>query len=281
MLIDAIMLRAIVESALEEDVGPGDITSSLTVPENALSRAAIAAREPGVIAGMDVADMVFAAVDPIVRFEREVRDGDRAAAGQRLAGVEGRSRSLLAAERVALNFLQRLSGIATTTARFIDLVAGTRARIADTRKTTPGLRMLEKYAVRVGGGQNHRFGLHDGILIKDNHIVAAGGIRPAVEAAKKGAPHTLKVEVEVSTLDELQEAMDASADAVMLDNMEVETMRRAVEIAGGSVTLEASGGINEDTVAAVAATGVDVISVGALTHSVRALDIGMDFESAI
>ena len=281
MLIDALLLRAIVEAALAEDIGPGDITTALTVPEHAMSRAVISAREAGVIAGMDAAEMVFAAVDPIVRFERKVRDGERVASGERLAVVEGRSRSLLAGERVALNFLQRLSGIATATARFVDLVAGTRAKITDTRKTTPGLRMLEKYAVRVGGGQNHRFGLHDGILIKDNHIAAAGGIRTAVEAAKKGAPHTLKVEVEVRTLDDLQEAMDAGADVVMLDNMDVEAMRRAVLMAGGRVVLEASGGVSEDTVAAVAATGVDIISIGALTHSVKALDIGMDFESSV
>ena len=277
MSIDAIVLRAIVEAALAEDVGQGDITTALTVPEGATSRAVISAREEGVAAGIEVAQMVFAAVDPRVRFEKKVKDGEPVAAGRVIVVLEGPSRSLLVGERVALNFLQRLSGIATRTARFVSLVSGTRAKITDTRKTTPGLRALEKYAVRVGGGQNHRFGLYDGILIKDNHIVAAGGIRSAVEAAKRGAPQGLKVEVEVRTLDELREAIDAGADGVLLDNMDVDSMRRAVEIASGRVVLEASGGVNEDTVADIAGTGVDLISVGALTHSVKALDIGMDF----
>lgn len=277
-LIDLIILRAIVESALAEDIGPGDVTSELTVPEWAMSKAVISTREDGVVAGIDLAEMVFAAVDPIVKFERNTRDGKRVHAGQALATLEGRSRSLLAGERVALNFLQRLSGIATATARYVGLVEGTGAAIVDTRKTTPGLRMLEKYAVRAGGGRNHRFGLHEGILIKDNHIIAAGGVRQAVEAAKAGAPHTLKVEIEVGTLDELQEALEAGADIVLLDNMDNETMRRAVKITSGKAILEASGGVTEETVAAIAATGVDLISVGALTHSVKALDIGLDFE---
>jgi len=198
--------------------------------------------------------------------------------GQALAVVEGRSRSLLAGERIALNFLQRLSGIATKTAYFVSLVEGTKAKVVDTRKTTPGLRALEKYAVRVGGGYNHRFGLYDGVLIKDNHIIAAGGVRNAVTAAKAGAPHTLKVEVEVRTLDELTEALDSGADAVLLDNMDIETMRQAVEITAGRAVLEASGGVTEQTIADIAATGVDLISVGALTHSVKSLDIGLDFE---
>jgi len=278
ILADAIFLRALVKSALEEDIGAGDITTTLTVPEQAVSRAVISVRENGIIAGMDVAAMVFAVVDPLVKFDRKACDGDKVTAGQVVAIVEGRSRSLLSGERVALNFLQRLSGIATRTAKFIELVAGTRAAIVDTRKTTPGLRVLEKYAVRVGGGRNHRFGLADGILIKDNHIIAAGGIANAVESAKNNAPHTLKIEVEVRTLDELREAIQAGADIIMLDNMDIETMRRAVEIASGKVILEASGGVNEDTIAGIAATGVDLISVGALTHSVKALDIGMDFE---
>ncbi|MEN6521863.1 MAG: carboxylating nicotinate-nucleotide diphosphorylase [Armatimonadota bacterium] len=278
ILADAIFLRAIVESTLEEDIGSGDITTILTVPEQAMSRAVISAREDGIVAGMDVASMVFTAVDPILRFERKAADGDRVTGGQPLAVIEGRSRSLLSGERVALNFLQRLSGIATRTAGFVELVRGTRASVVDTRKTTPGLRVLEKYAVRVGGGRNHRFGLSDGILIKDNHIVAAGGITNAVESARMNAPHTLKIEVEVRNLDELREAIAAGADIIMLDNMDVETMRRAVEITSGRAVLEASGGVNEDTIAEIAATGVDIISVGALTHSVKALDIGMDFE---
>ncbi|HPP76253.1 MAG TPA: carboxylating nicotinate-nucleotide diphosphorylase [Armatimonadota bacterium] len=278
MLSDTIWLRAVVESALKEDIGTGDITSMLTVPEQAVSRAVISVREDGVIAGMDAAEMAFSVVDPHVRFERIVSDGDRVSRGQALAVVEGRSRSLLAGERIALNFLQRLSGIATKTAYFVSLVEGTKAKVVDTRKTTPGLRALEKYAVRVGGGYNHRFGLYDGVLIKDNHIVAAGGVRNAVTAAKASAPHTLKVEVEVRTLDELTEALDSGADAVLLDNMDIETMRQAVEITAGRAVLEASGGVTEQTIADIAATGVDLISVGALTHSVKSLDIGLDFE---
>jgi len=278
MLSDTIWLRAVVESALKEDIGTGDITSMLTVPEQAVSRAVISVREDGVIAGMDAAEMAFSVVDPHVRFERIVSDGDRVSRGQALAVVEGRSRSLLAGERIALNFLQRLSGIATKTAYFVSLVEGTKAKVVDTRKTTPGLRALEKYAVRVGGGYNHRFGLYDGVLIKDNHIIAAGGVRNAVTAAKAGAPHTLKVEVEVRTLDELTEALDSGADAVLLDNMDIETMRQAVEITAGRAVLEASGGVTEQTIADIAATGVDLISVGALTHSVKSLDIGLDFE---
>jgi nicotinate-nucleotide pyrophosphorylase (carboxylating) len=241
-----------------------------------VSTAAVTARESGVIAGLDAAEVVFAVLDGSVSFRRLVGDGDAVGAGQDIAQVAGPTRSLLACERTALNLLQRLSGIATTTRRYVELVSGTGARITDTRKTTPGLRALEKYAVTVGGGQNHRLGLFDGILIKDNHIAAAG-LRQAVAAAKRGAPQTMRVEVEVRSLDELQEAIDAGADAVLLDNMEVDTLRQAVQIARGRVVLEASGGVNEGNVAAIAATGVDVISVGALTHSVKALDIGMDF----
>jgi nicotinate-nucleotide pyrophosphorylase (carboxylating) len=278
MLIPAALIRQLVESALAEDIGQGDITSALTVPETAVCVARISVRESGVIAGIEVAKAAFASVDPSVRFDPRVADGQTVSPGEVLAIVSGNSRSVLSGERVALNFMQRLSGVATKTAQFVALVAGTRARIVDTRKTTPGLRAVEKYAVRVGGGANHRFGLSDGILIKDNHIIAAGGVGKAVLAAKAGAPHALKVEVEVRTLDELREALDAGADAVLLDNMDIDTMHRAVESASGKVVLEASGGVNEATVAEIARTGVDIISVGALTHSVRALDIGMDFD---
>lgn len=277
-MIDSIILRKTVESALAEDIGSGDISSCLTVPADSVSRAIISAKEDGVIAGLDVAAMAFELVDSTVTFEAKAYDGDRVLAGTVIAVAEGPSRSLLAAERVALNFLQRLSGIATMAARYVSLVAGTRARIVDTRKTTPGLRALEKYAVKVGGASNHRFALYDGILIKDNHIAAAGGVKNAVSAAKAGAPHTLKVEVEVKNLDQLAEAIAAGADIILLDNMDAATMRRAVEITAGAAVLEASGGVNESTVAEIAATGVDLISVGALTHSVKALDIGMDFE---
>ena len=277
-MVDRIILRKLVEAALAEDIGPGDITSNLTVPAEAVSRAVIKAKEDGVVAGIDVAAMVFGVVDASVVFEAKVEDGERVAAGQVLAMARGSSRSLLAAERVVLNFMQRMSGIATAAARYVSLIAGTKAKIVDTRKTTPGLRALEKYAVRVGGAANHRYALYDGILIKDNHIAAAGGVGLAVRAAKSGAPHTMKVEVEVSTLDQLDEALAADADIIMLDNMDLETMRRAVEITDGRAILEASGGVAESTVAGIAATGVDLISVGALTHSVRSLDISMDFE---
>jgi len=270
-------IRELVKRALREDIGWGDITSALTVPEDAEARGVISAKEAGVIAGIDVARMAFRLVEPRIRFEAKARDGQSVEAGTELAAVSGPARGILSAERVALNFLQRLSGIATLTAAFVAATRGTKARIADTRKTTPGLRALEKYAVRMGGGTNHRFGLSDGILIKDNHIAAAGGIARAVSAAKLGAPHTLKVEVEVRSTEELQEALSAGADAVLLDNMSIQDMRLAVEAAAGSAILEASGGVDIGTVRAIAETGVDIISVGALTHSARALDISLDF----
>jgi nicotinate-nucleotide pyrophosphorylase (carboxylating) len=275
--LDSLLIRRLVENALVEDVGSGDITARLTVADDAISRAIIRVHEDGVLAGIDIAEMVFAVVDSSVEFAKDKKDGDFIKSGDALAFVEGNSRSLLLCERVALNFLQRLSGIATRTARFVKLVEGTRASIVDTRKTTPGLRVVEKYAVRVGGGKNHRFGLYDGVLIKDNHIVAAGGIMKAVEAARRNAPHSLKIEVEVTNLDELKQALEAGADAVLLDNMDIETMRRAVEIVNGRAVVEASGGVSEENVAEIASTGVDLISVGSLTHSVKSLDISMDF----
>lgn len=275
--MDSLLIRRLVENALVEDVGSGDITARLTVADDAISRAVIRVHEDGVLAGIDIAEMVFAVVDSSVEFAKDKKDGDFIKSGDALAFVEGNSRSLLLCERVALNFLQRLSGIATRTARFVKLVEGTRASIVDTRKTTPGLRVVEKYAVRVGGGKNHRFGLYDGVLIKDNHIVAAGGIMKAVEAARRNAPHSLKIEVEVTNLDELKQALEAGADAVLLDNMDIETMRRAVEIVNGRAVVEASGGVSEENVAEIASTGVDLISVGSLTHSVKSLDISMDF----
>jgi len=275
--LDSLLIRRLVENALVEDVGSGDVTARLTVADDAISRAVIRVHEDGVLAGIDIAEMVFAVVDSSVEFAKDKKDGDLIKSGDALAFVEGNSRSLLLCERVALNFLQRLSGIATRTARFVKLVEGTRASIVDTRKTTPGLRVVEKYAVRVGGGKNHRFGLYDGVLIKDNHIVAAGGIMKAVEAARRNAPHSLKIEVEVTNLDELKQALEAGADAVLLDNMDIETMRRAVEIVNGRAVVEASGGVSEENVAEIASTGVDLISVGSLTHSVKSLDISMDF----
>jgi len=286
--LDPLYLRPIIQDALAEDIGSGDITTLLTIPEDATAVAEFVAKQSGIIAGMDVLAEVFTGA-PDLEFWRDVdsaivtefeplsRDGYRVSAGDVLARVDGLARSILTGERVALNFLQRMSGIATLTAEYVGRVSHTNARIVDTRKTTPGLRRLEKYAVTVGGGFNHRFGLSDGILIKDNHIAAAGGITAAVDSAKAQAPHTLKIEVEVADLDMLREAIAAGADIVMLDNMDIETMRRAVETADSRVLLEASGGVNLDTVSAIAETGVDLISVGALTHSAPALDISLNF----
>jgi nicotinate-nucleotide pyrophosphorylase (carboxylating) len=276
--LDPIYLRSVVERALAEDIGSGDITTLLTVPEDAQARGAITAKEGGVIAGQDVAWTVFDALRCGISYEIISPDGTEVKAGDVVATVSGSARGVLTGERVALNFLQRMSGVATLTARYARLVDGTSARIIDTRKTTPGLRRLEKYAVIVGGGFNHRFGLSDGILIKDNHIAAAGGVTAAVTAAKHKAPHTLKVEVEVTSLNQLSEAIAAGADAVLLDNMCPEGMREAVDLAAGRVVLEASGGVNLNTVREIAETGVNLISVGALTHSVGALDLSLNIE---
>jgi nicotinate-nucleotide pyrophosphorylase (carboxylating) len=272
--------EALIDLALAEDIGGGDITSAATIPAMMQAEGTLLAKAPGVISGLEAAAAVFTRVDPAVRFIPLVNDGDRVAPMAPIATVSGPARSLLAAERVALNLLQRLSGVATETARYVGAVAGTRARVVDTRKTTPGLRALEKAAVRHGGGANHRFGLTDGVLIKDNHLAAVGGpdrVTRAVTTARAGAPHTLKIEVEVSTLDELAEALEAGADIVMLDNMDVPTMRKAVAMTAGRALLEASGGITLGTIGEIAATGVDLISVGALTHSAPALDISLDF----
>ncbi len=274
-------LTRAVEIALEEDTSYGDITSELTVPGDRQATGRFVAKSDGVISGIDVAREVFRQVDPRVRFEPVVRDGDRVAAGESLGTVSGLARSILMGERVALNFVQRLSGVATATARYVDAVQGTGSRIIDTRKTTPGMRFLEKKAVRDGGGHNHRIGLSDGILIKDNHLAAIGGpnrITTAVQAARAAAPHTLRVEVEVTDLDELAEALAAGPDAVLLDNMSPEEMTEAVIRTAGRALLEASGGITLETVRAVALTGVDLISVGALTHSSRALDISLEID---
>lgn len=273
----------LIDLALREDIGGGDITSVATVPAGHQAQGTLLAKAPGVISGLEVAREVFQRVDPAVTLTPLVHDGQRVEAKTPIATVAGPARSLLASERVALNLLQRLSGVATVTARYVDAVCGTHARIVDTRKTTPGLRALEKAAVRHGGGHNHRFGLTDGVLIKDNHLAAVGGpdrVARAIALAREAAPHTLRIEVEVATLQELAEALGAAADIVMLDNMDVETMREAVEMTAGRALLEASGGVSLDTVAAIAATGVDLISVGALTHSAPALDISLDFDIA-
>ena len=278
MDIPQLQYEPLVRAALAEDIGPGDITTTLCVPADARATATVLAKAPGVIAGLDICALAFHLLDPEARWEPHVADGFHVTEPPTpLATVTGNARALLTAERVALNFLQRLSGVATVTARYVAAVAGTQARIVDTRKTTPGLRALEKYAVRVGGGYNHRLGLYDCVLIKDNHIQAAGGIRSAVAAARAHIPHTMKIEVETDTLAQVAEALDAGADIILLDNMDNETMRRAVAQIGGRAITEASGGLALDRVAAVAATGVQILSVGALTHSAPALDISLDF----
>ena len=273
-----VLIERAVSEALREDLGSrGDITTDATVPAQATALATFGARRDGVISGLDVAAEAFRSVDPAVVFEPLVRDGDRVAPGSVVARVSGAARAILTGERVALNFLCHMSGIATLTRRYVDAVAGTRARIIDTRKTTPGLRAFEKYAVRCGGGANHRSGLYDAILIKDNHIVAAGGVEAAIESARAHAGHMVKIEVEVDDLASLEAALKHPIDAVLLDNMDVTVLRQAVKLVAGRVIAEASGGVNLDTVRGIAETGVDLISVGALTHSAPILDLGLDF----
>jgi nicotinate-nucleotide pyrophosphorylase (carboxylating) len=270
-------LPALVRRALDEDVGEGDVTTLATVPPDLPAAGTLVAKAAGVIAGLAVAQATFQAVDPTVLFQAAVEDGGPVIRGAAIATVRGPAHALLTAERVALNFLQRMSGIATLTRRYVDAVAGTRATILDTRKTAPGLRLLDKWAVALGGGMNHRIGLYDMALIKENHITAAGGIPAAVERVRArwgGRPlGPLPIEVEVKNLAELQEALALGVDQIMLDNMGLDEMRAAVALANGAVPLEASGNVSLETVAAIAATGVDYISVGKLTHSVEALDI--------
>jgi len=278
MDIPQIQYEPLVRDALLEDIGPGDVTTMLCVPAGTRATATVLAKQAGTIAGLAVGELAFKLLDPNAHWEVLVEDGAKVGAGRTpIARVSGDARALLTAERVALNFMQRLSGIATVTARYAALTAGTHARIADTRKTTPGLRALEKYAVRTGGGFNHRLGLYDAVLIKDNHIKAAGGIANAVAAAKAHIPHTMKIEVEAATLDMVEEALAVGADIILLDNMDTETMRRAVALIGGRAISEASGNLTEARIAEVAATGVGILSIGALTHSAPSLDISLDF----
>ncbi|MCL7452142.1 MAG: quinolinate synthase NadA [Anaerolineae bacterium] len=274
-----ILLQAaepLIELAIAEDIGPGDATSQATLPADLLLRGRIVAKEAGVLAGLPVAEALFRRAEPGITFLAHAADGQEVVPGELVAVVEGPARGLLAAERAALNFLQRLSGIATLTRRFVDAVACTRARVLDTRKTSPGYRVLDKYAVRMGGGLNHRMALYDMVLIKDNHVDAAGGIRPAIERARAAFPD-LPIEVEVRTLDELRQALgiEPALDRILLDNMSLDQMRRAVDLTAGRVPLEASGGVTLDRAAEIAATGVDYLSVGALTHSAEALDLSM------
>lgn len=268
-----------IRRALAEDLGDaGDITTNATIAANATSRAVIAARKPGTIAGLDVAARVFALAGKGVIVTARASDGDRVGAGTVLLELSGATRTILSGERVALNFLGRLSGIATATAEIVTVVAHTKARICCTRKTTPGLRAFEKYAVRCGGGVNHRFGLYDAILIKDNHIAAAGGVAKAVEAARRAAGHMVKIEVETDTLAQVDEALAAKADVIMLDNMTPAEMRTAVNKVASRAVTEASGSVTRATAPAIAETGVDLISVGWITHSAPNLDVGLDFQ---
>jgi len=274
----ALLVEPIVRHALEEDLGrAGDITSELTIEAGARATAKLVARKAGTIAGLIVAETAFRLVDPALKFSYEVADGTTVAAGTTLAVIEGSARAVLTGERVALNFAGHLSGVATATHALVDAVKGTKARIVCTRKTTPGLRVLEKYAVRCGGGFNHRFGLDDAVLIKDNHIVAAGGIKAAVARVRAGVGHMTKIELEVDTLKQLEEALALGIDTILPDNMKPETLREAVALAKGRAVLEASGNVTLATVRAIAETGVDYISSGAITHSAPNLDLGLDF----
>ncbi|KAA3498596.1 carboxylating nicotinate-nucleotide diphosphorylase [Rhizobium rhizogenes] len=275
-----LIIEPLVRNALLEDLGlAGDITSAAVIPTDHRSVVVMAAREPGVIAGLDAAELAFQLVDPAIMITRHVEDGASVVPGDIIATIEGPSRGLLTAERTALNFLGHLSGIASVTAKIAAAISGTKASIACTRKTTPGLRALEKYAVRAGGGMNHRFALYDAVLIKDNHIAVAGGVRAAIHSAKQGVGHLVKIEVEVDTLTQLREVMDEGVDAVLLDNMTPEQLREAVAIVAGRAITEASGRINPQTAAAIAASGIDLISIGWVTHSAQVLDIGLDFQS--
>jgi nicotinate-nucleotide pyrophosphorylase (carboxylating) len=273
-----IMYEPLVRTALLEDLGrAGDITADAIVPADQRSALVLRARQPGVVAGLDIARCAFQTISPAIALKAERPDGSTVAPGDIIAEIDGPARGLLTGERTALNFLCHLSGVATATASLVSAVKGTRAQIVCTRKTTPGLRALEKYAVRAGGGGNHRFGLDDAVLIKDNHIALAGGIRTAVERAKAHAGHLVKIEVEVDTLAQLEQALSLGVDAVLLDNMTVDDLKKAVAMAGGKVITEASGRITAATAPAIAATGVDLISVGWVTHSAAALDIGLDY----
>lgn len=273
-----LLVQQAVEATLAEDLGlAGDITTDPIIPADAQGEAAIVAREPGVIAGLDLAETAFKTLDPDAKFTRVVDDGGKVETGDIIAKVKGRTRALLTGERTALNFLCHLSGIATLTAAYVAQVAGTNAHIACTRKTTPGLRAFEKFAVRCGGGVNHRFGLYDAVLVKDNHIAAAGGIEAALRLLRTRSGHLVKIEVEVDTLAQLEEALRFDVDAVLLDNMDIDTLKKAVSLAKGRVLTEASGGVSLETVGEIAATGVDLISVGALTHSPRSLDSSLDW----
>jgi nicotinate-nucleotide pyrophosphorylase (carboxylating) len=278
--ISPLAINEAVARALDEDLGrAGDVTSIATVPAGTSGRAVVAARKAGTIAGLAVVEAVFRKLAPDMQIAAHGRDGDAVNAGTKLMTVTGDARAMLAAERTALNFIGHLSGVATATAEYVRRVAHTKARVTCTRKTMPGLRALQKYAIRCGGGFNHRFGLDDAVLIKDNHVAVAGGIRAVLESARASIGHLVKIEIEVDSLEQLREVLDVDlADVVLLDNFDVPNLRKAVQMVGGRLVTEASGGINLDSVAAIAETGVDYLSAGALTHSVINLDIGLDIE---
>lgn len=271
-------VEQIITLALNEDIGTGDITTLSTIPADKTATGRFVAKEDMIICGIDLAAHIFGRVDPSIELKANFKDGDAVKKGNVIAVVSGNAQNVLTGERTALNFMQRLTGIATRTHASVAEVAGTNAKITDTRKTTPGLRVLEKYAVRVGGGTNHRFNLADGVLIKDNHIAVSGGIQNAVKNARAVIPHTLKIEVEVETKEQLAEALDAGADIIMLDNMSNDLMRECVGIVAGRALVEASGNMGEKSLREVAETGVDIISIGALTHTVKAADISLKFQ---
>ena len=271
-------VEQIITLALNEDIGTGDITTLSTIPADKTALGRFVAKEDMILCGIDLAKHIFGRVDPSIELKANFKDGDAVKKGDVIATVSGNAQNVLTGERTALNFMQRLTGIATRTHASVAEVAGTNAKITDTRKTTPGLRVLEKYAVRVGGGTNHRFNLADGVLIKDNHIAVSGGIKNAVKNARAVIPHTLKIEVEVETKEQLAEALDASADIIMLDNMSYDLMRECVGLVAGRALVEASGNMGEKNLREVAETGVDIISIGALTHTVKAADISLKFQ---
>ena len=279
MKLDIKELDRIISEALREDIGSGDVTTNLIVPNETVSKAVIIAKADGIIAGLPISKAVFKKLDNKIIWKDLIHEGEYVSAGTEIVRLKGSYRTLLTGERTALNFLQRISGIATATSKYVEKLKGLNTVILDTRKTVPGLRMLDKYGVEIGGGTNHRIGLYDMVLIKDNHIKVAGGIIEAVTEIKNKITKKIKIEVEVTNIDEVKLAMDAGVDIIMLDNMSVKQMKEAVKLIGGNVKVEASGGVNLKTVRAIAETGVDFISVGALTHSVKALDISMNFEN--
>lgn len=275
-MLNKLMVEEIIRNALKEDMNYGDITTDTLIGEESISVARMTAKEDGVIAGLAVAEMTFKILDQSISFIPLKKDGDMVKKGEHMAEIKGSTRGILKGERLALNLIQRMSGIATMAKAYADGVAGYPTRIVDTRKTTPGLRILEKYAIRMGGCHNHRFNLSDAVMIKDNHIKAVGSITKAIEITRQNIPHTMKIEVEVESLAQLQEALEAKADIIMLDNMDTANMKKAVEITAGRAILEASGNITKERLREIAEIGIDVISVGALTHSVRAMDISLN-----